>query len=147
MLHRRAAEWFAGRDPALNAEHLERAADPGAPRAYLAAARSQAAGYRYDSALHLVERGLALPVERTDRFALACLKGDVLHDLGDMAAAGQAYAVALDAAESDAERCRAWIGLAAVKRIVDDLDGAFADLERAEEAAAGPRLEIGRAHV
>src|SRR3546814_9463438 len=24
MLHRRAAEWFAGRDPALNAEHLER---------------------------------------------------------------------------------------------------------------------------
>src|SRR3546814_12055711 len=91
MLHRRAAEWFAGRDPALNAEHLERAADPGAPRAYLAAPRPQAAGYRYDSALHLVERGLPLPVETTDRVALACLKCDVLPDLAAMAAAGHAH--------------------------------------------------------
>src|SRR5207249_9612149 len=35
----------------------------------------------------------------------------------------------------DRDRCRAWLGLAAVKRITDDFDGAFADLERAEEAA------------
>ena len=37
-LHRRAAEWCEGRDAALRAEHLDRADDPGAPRAYLAAA-------------------------------------------------------------------------------------------------------------
>jgi predicted ATPase len=63
-LHRRAAEWFLGRDLVLHAEHLERAEDPDAPRAYLAAARSQAAEYRYETARHLVERGLMLAVER-----------------------------------------------------------------------------------
>ena len=56
-LHRLAAEWFAERDPALQAEHLDRADDPAAPRAYLAAARSAAAGYRYEQAQRLVERG------------------------------------------------------------------------------------------
>ncbi len=39
LLHGRAAEWFAERDPALTAEHLERAADPAAVAAYLHAAR------------------------------------------------------------------------------------------------------------
>ena len=43
-LHRRAAAWFDGRDPVLHAEHLDRAEDPEAPRAYLAAARAQARG-------------------------------------------------------------------------------------------------------
>ena len=33
-LHRRAAEWFADRDPVLHAEPLDRAEDPAAPRAY-----------------------------------------------------------------------------------------------------------------
>ena len=57
-LHRRAAEWFAERDPILYAEHLDRADDPEAPRAYLRAARSQAAEYRHERALALVESGL-----------------------------------------------------------------------------------------
>jgi predicted ATPase len=39
-LHRRAAEWYVDRDPMLRAEHLDRAEDPEAARAYLAAARS-----------------------------------------------------------------------------------------------------------
>ena len=81
-LHRRAAEWFAKRDPVLYAEHLDRADDPEAPRAYLAAARSQAAEYRHEAALQLVERGRALAVERADRSALACLHGDLLYELG-----------------------------------------------------------------
>ncbi|MGH6920157.1 MAG: AAA family ATPase, partial [Geminicoccaceae bacterium] len=134
-LHRRAAGWFAGRDPVLHAEHLDRAGDADAPRAYLAAARSQAAEYRYELARGLVERGLVLAVERADRFALACFQGDILHDLGDMAAAGSAYEAALAATDSGAERARAWLGLAAVKRVTDDLAGAFADLERAEVEA------------
>ena len=59
-----------------------------------------------------------------------------------------AYERALDVAADDAERCRAWIGLAAVKRVTDDLDGAFADLERAEAAAAAQGLlaEAARIH-
>ncbi|HYZ26424.1 MAG TPA: adenylate/guanylate cyclase domain-containing protein [Geminicoccaceae bacterium] len=43
-LHLRAAGWFAERDLVLWAEHLDRAEDPGAPRAYLAAARGS--GFR-----------------------------------------------------------------------------------------------------
>src|SRR5262249_18749076 len=40
-LHRRAADWYADQDSVLRAEHLERAEDPAAAAAYLAAARSQ----------------------------------------------------------------------------------------------------------
>jgi tetratricopeptide (TPR) repeat protein len=131
-LHRRAAEWYADRDPVLHAEHLDRAEDPEAARAYLAAARSQAAEYRQEAALQLVERGLVVATDRTDRFALTCLQGEILHDFGAMAGAGRAYEAALDAAADDRERCSAWLGLAAVKRVTDDLAGAVADLAQAE---------------
>jgi tetratricopeptide (TPR) repeat protein len=146
-LHRRAADWFADRDLVLHAEHLDRAEDADAPHAYLAAARSQAGEYHYERARSLVEQGLTLAVERADRFALECFDGDVLHDLGDMAAAGDAYGAALVAAESAAERCRARIGLAAVKRITDDLDGAFTDLEQAEADAVAQGLTAERASI
>jgi class 3 adenylate cyclase/tetratricopeptide (TPR) repeat protein len=147
-LHRRAAGWFEQRDPVLQAQHLDRAEDPAAPRAYLAAARSAAAGYRYELAQRLVERGQALAVEPADRFALRCLQGDILHDLGAMSAAASAYDGAMDAAASDTERCRVWLGLAAVKRVTDDLEGAFADLDRAETAAVAHQLmaEQARSH-
>jgi tetratricopeptide (TPR) repeat protein len=146
-LHQRAAAWFADRDPVLQAEHLDRADDAEAPRVYLTAARLQAAEYRYELAQRLVERGLVLAVERADRFALACFQGDILHDLGDMAAAGRAYEAALAAAESGAERCRALIGVAAVKRVTDDVDGAFANLEQAEVDAVAQGLTAERARI
>jgi class 3 adenylate cyclase/tetratricopeptide (TPR) repeat protein len=147
-LHRRAADWFAQRDPVLQAQHLDRAEDPAAPRAYLVAARSAAAGYRYELAQRLVERGQALAVEPADRFTLRCLHGDILHDLGAMSAAADAYEGAMDAATSDTERCRVWLGLAAVKRVTDDLEGAFADLDRAGTAAVKQGLvaEQARSH-
>jgi class 3 adenylate cyclase/tetratricopeptide (TPR) repeat protein len=149
-LHRRAAAWFAGagRDPVLRAEHLDRAEDPGAARAYLEAARSQAAEHRYEAALRLVERGAELATERDERFELARYRGDVLHDLGAMPRARTAYEEALAAAEGEAERCRALIGLAAVKRVTDDLDGALADLASAETAAEAQGLlaELSRIH-
>jgi len=147
-LHRRAAEWYANRDPVLRAEHLDRAEDPEAPRAYLAAARSQAAEYRQEAALQLVERGLAVASDRADRFALMCLQGEILHDLGAMPEAGRAYQAALDAAVDDGERCTAWLGLAAVKRVTDDLPGAMADLEQAEAVTVryGLLAEQARIH-
>jgi tetratricopeptide (TPR) repeat protein len=146
-LHRKAATWFATRDLVLHAEHLERAEDPEAARAYLAAARAQAGEYRYETALHLVRRGLALTTERADRFALQSLEGDFLHDLGSMKEALSASERALEVAANDADRCRAWIGLAAVKRVTDDVDGAFADLDRAESIAAEQGLVAERARI
>ena len=146
-LHRKAATWFATRDLVLHAEHLERAEDPEVARAYLAAARAQAGEYRYETALRLVRRGLALAADRADRFALQSLEGDFLHDLGGMKEALSAYERALEVATSDADRCRAWIGLAAVKRVTDDVDGAFADLDRAESEAAMHGLLQERARI
>jgi tetratricopeptide (TPR) repeat protein len=145
--HRRAADWYTERDSVLHAEHLDRAEDGGAARAYLAAARLQTVEYRNEAARRLVERGLTLAVERADRFALACLHADILHDLGAVREAARAYQSALDAAVDDIERCQAWIGSAAVKRITDDLDGAFADLGQAEEVAVRHHLTAERARV
>jgi class 3 adenylate cyclase/tetratricopeptide (TPR) repeat protein len=147
-LHRRAAEWYASRDPLLCAEHLDRAADPDAASAYRNAAQREMAAYHYESALRLVSRGLDLASDHTDRFSLECLRGDLLHDLGDMTSARGAYESALTVAETDAERCQAWIGLASVKRVTDDLDGALTDLDRAAAAAGkeGLLLEASRIH-
>jgi tetratricopeptide (TPR) repeat protein len=113
----------------------------------LAAARSQAAEYRQEAALQLVQRGLALVSDRTDRFALTCLRGEILHDLGAMPEAGRAYQAALEAAADDRERCTAWLGLAAVKRVTDDLAGAVADLAQAEAVTARYGLVAEQARI
>jgi class 3 adenylate cyclase/tetratricopeptide (TPR) repeat protein len=134
-LHRRAAEWFASRDLVLHAEHLDRAEAPEAPHAYLEAARAQAADYRYERARALTERGLALAADPAACFVLTCLHGEILHDLGAMAESRAAYERALEAAGDDRARASAWLGLAGVKRVTDDLEGAFADLDRAQAAA------------
>ena len=146
-LHRKAATWFATRDPVLYAEHLERAEDPDAARAYLAAARAQAGEYRYETALRLVRRGQVLGRDRADQFALRSFEGDLLHDLGSMKEALTVYESSLDVAATEGERCRAWIGLAAVKRVTDDVDGAFADLDRAETVAIAQGLATDEARI
>lgn len=146
-LHRRAADWFANRDAQLRAEHLDRADASEAARAYLQAATAEGAKYRYDAARRLVERGFELARTEADRFALACLKGEILHDLGEMPAALQAFEAALQAATGDSDRCRVWIGRAKVKRVTDDLDGAFADLESAEAVAVSEGLKTEEARL
>ena len=146
-LHGRAAQWFEGRDLVLHAEHLDRAAHPTAPQAYLAAARAQAADYHYERAKALIERGLALATEPAECFALTCFQGEILHDLGLMAESRAAYERALEAAADDRQRAPVWLGLAGVKRVTEDLDGAFADLERAQAAAERHDLGEQRAHI
>ena len=144
-----AADHYAALDPGLRAVHLDRAGDPQAARAYLEAARREAAEYRYAAAQALGRRGLELASEREERFALASLLGEVLHDLGDMPAALASCQEALNAAGSDAERCRALLGVAAVKRVTDDIDGALADLVAAEAIAEthGLTHELARLHL
>ncbi len=147
-LHRRAADWFDGRDAVLRAEHLDRAGDVApAAEAYLAAASAQAAEYRHETALRLVDRGLELASAGDTRFELAYANGEILHDLGRMRAALAAYERAFAEATDDARRCRAWLGLATVKRTIDDLAGASADLDRAEMVAVDHGLVAERARV
>ncbi len=147
-LHRRAAACFAESDPVLRAAHLDRAVDPAAPGAYLSAARSQAAAYHNERALHLVERGHALAIERSDIYALTLFRGELLHDLGAIPEARQAFEQALEVGGDDIDRCRAWIGLAAVMRISDQIQDALQALDRAESIATAEDLiiELSRIH-
>ena len=147
-LHLKAADWFDDSDPVLRAEHLHLATDPRAPRAYLDTARSELAKYRYEQAIALLSKGKLLATEPDDRVDLALALGEAQHDVGALDQALTAFSEALDAAEDDAARCHAWLGLAGVKRITDDLDGALDDLDAAEAAAQrlGLLAEEARAH-
>src|SRR5205085_8496022 len=58
-----------------------------------------------------------------------------------------AYEAALAAASDDDEACAAWLGLAAARRILDDLAGAAEALSHAERAAVEHGLVEQRARV
>lgn len=147
-LHQRTAEWFADSDAILHAQHLDRAADERASRAYLEAARSQSAQYRTEQALQLTERGLEIAATDLDKFELNCFRGELLHDLGRVADSIETYRQSLDIAENDAQRCRARLGLAAGMRIMDELEKAMKILEKAESEAVkdGLKAELARVH-
>ncbi|MBV9756917.1 MAG: AAA family ATPase [Alphaproteobacteria bacterium] len=147
-LHRRAAEWFAGADPVLHAQHLDRAGDEGAPHAYLQAATAQRAAHRTDAALRLAERGLEIARDESDRHALTCLAGELERDLGDIAASIALYRAALAAAPDEPARCRAALGLAEGLRVNEGLEEALALLEDAQILAERHELmpELARLH-
>ena len=147
-LHAQAAQWFAERDPVLRAVHLDRAENSAAPQAYLEAAQAQAAEFHYERAVQLAGRGLELATEQPEQFALTFLQGEMLHDLGSIPESIQAYEKALGAAQDDAQRCRAWIGIAADMRMSDRSDEALEALEKAQSLAeqTGLILELGQIH-
>ncbi len=147
-LHRRAAEWFAGSDLPLRAEHLDRAKDHAAPQAFLEAARDQAAGFRYERALALVERGLALDAKPAVRFDLTCYAGELRRKLGRNPESIEAYREAERLADDDIQRCRAWIGQGEGMRLIDQYQDALALLDKAEKSATENHLaaELAQLH-
>ncbi len=137
QLHARAATWFAGRDPALYAEHLGQAEDPSAPQAFLAAARAEIAAYRFERALVLVERGLAVAVSRPDRYELSALQAQILRTLGQPRDAIEVLRETLAFADTPDERRPLWIAIAASCRLLGDADGGMAALDEAERLRPG----------
>ena len=135
-LHQAAAALFKGRDAALHAEHLDRADDPAAARAYLAAAEGEAAAYRVDRAMRLAERGLEVAKTAEDRGILAPAVGRYALDIGLGTAARAAFSV-LAESEDPAARCRGLIGLAAADRMLAAIPQAKESLATAEPIAAG----------
>src|SRR5262245_246679 len=133
--HRRAAEWFAEREPVLYAEHLERAADPRAPAAYEQAARLQARGHRFERALTLVEHGLSLCRSDPERFRLCMLRGELMCDLGQTEKAIAAFNRAVEIDLGPSERCRARIGVAEGLRLNEQHEELLQELEAAEPLA------------
>jgi len=118
QLHRAAAALFAQRDVALQAEHLERAGDAGAPAAYLRAAKSEAALLHMTAALGLAERGLAVARTPSDIFDLALQAGTLQRDLGRGEPALASFSKAHEAAADDRQRAAAMIGMASANRLL-----------------------------
>jgi class 3 adenylate cyclase/tetratricopeptide (TPR) repeat protein len=135
-LHMRAADWFAARDVKLHAEHLDRAEDPRAPAAYLAAARSEAAALRFETAQSLARRGSALQAAAQVLHELAIFEGDLARDLGDPSGSLAAFERALSYAQDDAQRCNAYLGMAAAHRATGATEPGLAVLREADALAA-----------
>lgn len=146
-LHARAARWFRSRDPVRYAWHLDSAEDPSAPAAYLDAARGQADAFRYDRAVALLERGLALGNNPDERSRLLMTKGETLTDAGRMRDALEALREAEREATDPAVRCRILIDIAAAMRITDQIDEAFKLLEQAKPLAKDNELSVELARL
>lgn len=147
-LHLRCAEWFAGHDLTLYAEHLGNAGDPRAAEAYLAAAKDQAGQERLVRAVKLTERGLSLQPTPAIRHQLRCFQGELLHDLNDAEASISVYREALKEAEDDVQRCDAWMGIAAGLRVRTEYHQALELLDKAEPIAIlhGLNQQLSRLH-
>jgi class 3 adenylate cyclase/tetratricopeptide (TPR) repeat protein len=147
-LHARAAEWFEASDPVLAAEHFDRGEHPRAAMAYLAASEAVSAQFRYQTALALAERGLALAAEREARFALLMARARLLVELGRADDAIETCRAALDASVGPIERARALIAMAAGMRLNDRIDEGLAALAQAEPLAVAESLalELSRLH-
>jgi len=134
-LHRQAAQWYADRDLTLRAEHLGQAEDDAAAGAFGDAARSEAGLYRFEKALQLSRRGQEFAGEAGTLHRLTMLEGEFLREMGRPADSIGVYRRALEAADDDIARCRAWIGLSAGMRVTDDYEQALEALASAEAVA------------
>ncbi len=146
-LHRKAAAWFGERDPILRAEHLDRAEDPGAAQAYLTAAQGEARRFRYDTALRLAERGAQLESAGPERCELALLRGELLREVGRSQDSIVAFQTALELAQEDGQRCRAWMGIAGGNRVTGEFALAMDALDHAEPIAERLGLAVERSRI
>ena len=146
-LHLKAADWYQDRDAVLYAEHLGEAGSERAPIAFQRAARAEAEAYRIERALELVERGLGLLGECTDRFDLAAHRADLLRELGRPEEALDAWEEASNLAMTDRQRCLAWIGVAAVNRLMSWRERGTGALEQAEAIARREGMEVELAEI
>ena len=146
-LHARAADWFAGRDLPLRAEHLDRAEHPAASQAFLEAARNQIAEFRLERALSLVERGLEITIEAPTRFALTCCLGELLRKLGRAAESIEAYRQA-ECLTDDTQRCQTWIGQIEGMRLIGQNQEALTLSDKAQTHAIDHHLtsELAQIH-
>ncbi len=139
-LHKICADCFEGSDSILYAEHLAKAEEVGAPKAFLTAAREYIQQYRFERALELTDRGLALSNPGFIRHQLMCLKGEVLNELNDVESSMAVFYEVLDEASDDEQRCDAWMGLSACKRLTDEFVEAIELLEKAQPVASQHNL-------
>ncbi len=134
-LHHKAAAWFADRDAALHAEHLAKAEDRGAAEAYLAAILDLERQYQSERALDLADRALELERQSIGPCELTLAKAKLLRDLGRFSDSIDAFQKALTLCQTDRDRVRALIGMAAAMRQCDRIPEALAALDQAAPLA------------
>lgn len=147
-LHASAARCFAGKENALYARHLDRAADSLAPRAYAQAAETCIGEMRHAHALGLIRQGLQIVSLEEDRCHLTCLEADCLLATGSAPQAVATYREALEHAQHDAYRCRALIGVGRGLGLQGLLAEGIEELDAAQELAEKRLLvrELARIH-
>lgn len=131
-LHMAAARYYAGRDAALHAQHLDCAGDEGAAAAYVRAALAERRAGNAERALELCLRGRELAERGRDRHTAALLAGELSIDLGRSAAALEAFDVAEASASDALDRARVHVGRAAALRLLDRSKEALLELAAAE---------------
>jgi class 3 adenylate cyclase/tetratricopeptide (TPR) repeat protein len=146
-LHAAAAAWYAEHDAGLQAEHLDRADNPLAADAYLAAATQEAARWNHERAHMLATRGLQLAQSPALRHALAMLLGEQLREVGRNREALVQFELARELAADDAQTFRAWFEIASVKRLLSDVEGAMSALDAAGDKLARTGDERDRSRV
>jgi len=146
-LHKRAATWFGTSDLVLRAEHLDRAEDATAPRAYWAASAVCIDALEYDRAVALLRRGAELAQWAADRHALAQREGELMLYRADAPAALTAFERALGYASTDAERCLSWIGLADSHRIVQQMSQGHRALDEASKLVSTSGMESAQSRI
>lgn len=145
-LHRAAAGYFA-RDPEPRAMHLDRAGDPGAAAAWLAAAQHRAALHDPERAEGFIARGLAAATTDLDRHHLHTLDGTLRVEAGDAGEAAAPWRAAIDTAPDEPARCRALIGLASAYRVMGRPLQALPVLDQAEGLARTHDLALERVQI
>ena len=135
QLHLAAAQVQGADDSGLRAQHLDRAEDPGAAAAYVAAAKAGAAAFRFEPALAMLDRAKELTRPGHGQFDILCLRGEALRELARPADSIAEFRAALEVAEGAAERCRARLGMVAAMRLIDAYDEARQMLDEAEAEA------------
>jgi len=146
-LHRRAARWFGTTDPVLRAEHLDRAEDESAPAAYAAAAVTRIEALDYDQATTLLARAAVIATRPTDVFTIAYREGQLMLYRAEAKHALAAFERALAHAPSSADECRAFIGIADARRIIQDAAAGHAALERAVTLLTPDGMDAERSQI
>ena len=146
-LHVKAAACYREHDPILYAQHLDRAGDERAAKAYLQAAQVQAQALRYESAISLSQRGLVLAVNAADICDLNGVLGDGLLNTLATEQAIEAFEIAADEAPDKPRKSKALSGLAAALRIADRQEPALEALSEAERLATQEELIAELAYI
>lgn len=121
-LHLELAALYRDHDPALSAQHLYRADDPGAFDMMLRAIRDKLAEHQFEAALELTAECSANDSTRYSSFTLALLQSHATAGLGQMAQARRSYQHALMLAGRAQEKIDAVVGLATTLNILEELD-------------------------